>query len=171
MIIAPRVEPGVLTSEQEPALLLLLLLLLSLLSGSDTAEKGGEGPLASAGYGGGSVRHLSGVRERLRVRGQQPDPQPRPGGHRDRGESPGVAARARPLGLGGCFGEGARAGGPEPPDGGSQAGQRGGHGGRGLAASIRRGREGGSGDAGAHGAGGRALGEAAGMRGKEGIGD
>ena len=109
--------------------LLLLLLPLPLLGGSaDTAEKGGEGPLASAGYGGGSVRHLSGVRERLRVRGQQPDPQPRPGGHRGRGESPGVAARARGLGLRGCFGEGARAGGPEAPDGGSQAGQRGGHG-------------------------------------------
>jgi hypothetical protein len=33
------------------------------------------------------------------------------------------------------------AGGPEPPNGGSEAGQRGGHGGRGLAASIRRGRK------------------------------
>lgn len=134
MIIAPRVEPGVLTSEQEPALL------LPLPRGSESAEKCGEGPLASAGFGGG-VRHLAGVRERLRARVKQPDAQPRPGGHRGSGESPTVAARARGLGLGGCCGEGACAGGPEPPDGGSEAGQRGGHGGRGLAASIRRGRK------------------------------
>ena len=69
--IALRVQPRVLTSEQEPA--------LPLPGGSDTAENCGEAAVASIACGSGILR-LAGVHERLGVRGQQPDRLERQGG-------------------------------------------------------------------------------------------
>ena len=60
-----------LTSEQKPA--------LPLPGGSDTAENCGEAAVASTACGSG-IHRLAGVRERLGVRGQQPDRLVRQGG-------------------------------------------------------------------------------------------